>query len=138
MYFVRNNDKTRYFFNSLLLAGDLIASTHSHQIALISLLNEHASLYNLKVKILSRDSDEFPGGFTYHRRRDYMKDLFAGKVKPYLFVSKLIVSLCFIVCPLQKGKLMRQFFDNNLLFSRKLSKNIETNHTIVAHELDGE
>ena len=43
-YYIRNNDKTRYFFNSLLLAGDLIVSTHSHQIALVSLLNEHASL----------------------------------------------------------------------------------------------
>ena len=44
MYYVRNNDKTKYFFNSLLLAGDLIGSTHSHQIALVSLLSEHASL----------------------------------------------------------------------------------------------
>lgn len=44
MYFVKNNDKTRYFFNSLLLAGDLITATHSHQIALIALLNEQASL----------------------------------------------------------------------------------------------
>lgn len=43
-YFVRYNDKTRNFFNNLLLSGDLISSTHSHQIALISLLNEHASL----------------------------------------------------------------------------------------------
>jgi hypothetical protein len=43
-YFVRHNDKTQYFFNSLLMAGDLILSTHSHQIALISLLSEHASL----------------------------------------------------------------------------------------------
>lgn len=43
-YYVRQNDRTRYFFNSLLLAGDLISSTHSHQIALISLLSEHASM----------------------------------------------------------------------------------------------
>ncbi|CAB9497746.1 Nucleotide-diphospho-sugar transferase [Seminavis robusta] len=85
MYYIRNNDRTRYFINSLLLSGDLITATHSHQIALISLLNEHASLYNLKVKILSRDADEFPGGFTYHKRFDYMRNLFAGKVKPYLF-----------------------------------------------------
>ena len=47
LYSVRNNDRTRYFFNSLLLAGDLISSTHSHQIALVSLLSEHASLYVL-------------------------------------------------------------------------------------------
>jgi Nucleotide-diphospho-sugar transferase len=44
VYYIRSNDKTRYFFNSLLLSGDLVVSTHSHQIALVSLLTEHASL----------------------------------------------------------------------------------------------
>jgi len=44
MYYVRNNDKTRYFFNSLLLGGDLIIATKSHQIALVSLLSEFASM----------------------------------------------------------------------------------------------
>lgn len=29
--------------------------------------------------------DEFPGGFTYHRRASYMKDLFAGNVDPIIF-----------------------------------------------------
>jgi hypothetical protein len=43
-YYIRNNDKTLYFFNSLLLSGDLITSTHSHQLALVSLLNEHSSM----------------------------------------------------------------------------------------------
>lgn len=80
-YFVRNNPKTIYFFNSLLVAGDLVLSTHSHQVALVSLLNEHASMYNLKVKTLPRDGDEFPGGYHFHYRKQYMKDLFAGKVE---------------------------------------------------------
>jgi hypothetical protein len=84
-YYVRHNDKTQYFFNSLLMAGDLILSTHSHQIALIALLNEHASMYNLKVKILERNTEEFPGGYTFHRKKDFMMDLFAGDVKPYIF-----------------------------------------------------
>lgn len=29
-YYVRNNERTQYFFNSLLMAGDLILSTKSH------------------------------------------------------------------------------------------------------------
>lgn len=41
--------------------------------------------YNLKVKILSRDENNFPGGHAFHRRHDFMKDLLAGKVSPYLF-----------------------------------------------------
>jgi hypothetical protein len=84
-YYVRHNDRTQYFFNSLLMAGDLILSTHSHQIALIALLNEHASMYNLRVKILERNTPEFPGGFTYHRKADYMKAMLAGRVTPYIF-----------------------------------------------------
>jgi hypothetical protein len=84
-YYVRHNDRTQYFFNSLLMAGDLILSTHSHQIALIALLNEHASMYNLRVKILERNTPEFPGGYTYHRKTEYMKDMLAGRVVPYIF-----------------------------------------------------
>lgn len=64
-YYVRNSDKTRFFFNAMLLSGDLILSTHSHQVALIAQLNEHASMYGLKVKILSRDTDTHPGGCEY-------------------------------------------------------------------------
>lgn len=85
MYYVRNNDKTRYFFNSLLLGGDLIISTHSHQIALVSLLSEFASMYNLKVKVLSCHENDFPGGHAYHKRHDFMHDLIDGKEDPYLF-----------------------------------------------------
>jgi len=84
-YYVRQNDRTRYFFNSLLLAGDLIAGTHSHQIALIALLNEHASLYGLKTKILSRDGDDFPGGYHYHNRKAWMRGFFKNEYDPYIF-----------------------------------------------------
>jgi hypothetical protein len=80
-YYVRNNPRTEYFFNSLLVGGDLVLSTHSHQVALIALLNEHASMYNLKVKTLPRDGDEFPGGYHFHNRKQYMYDFFAGKVE---------------------------------------------------------
>jgi len=78
-YYARNNERTRYFFNSLLMAGDLIVSTKSHQNALIALLNEHASMHALKVKIWERNLEEFPGGFAFHQRKDFMKSLMAGK-----------------------------------------------------------
>lgn len=84
-YYVRNNDRTRYFFNSLLMAGDLIMSTKSHQIALIALLNEHASLYGLKVKVWERNLEDFPGGYSFHRNRDFMGRLVRDEVTPYIF-----------------------------------------------------
>lgn len=85
-YYVRHNERTRHFLTSLLMSGDVISSTHSHQQVVIALLKEHVSLFGLKVKVLSRDTDEFPGGFHYHQRsKIYMKRLFAGTVKPYIF-----------------------------------------------------
>jgi hypothetical protein len=84
-YYVRNNIRTRYFFNSLLVAGDLIVSTHSHQNALIALLNEHASMYGLKVKIWERNLEEFPGGYSFHRKKDFMKAVMKGNVSPIIF-----------------------------------------------------
>ena len=67
------------------MSGDLVISTKSHQIALVALLSEHSSLHGMKTKVLSRDTDEFPGGHAFHYRRDFMRDLFAGKVNPYIF-----------------------------------------------------
>jgi hypothetical protein len=86
-YFARYNQHTRHFFTSLLMAGDLVLSTASHQQALIATLSEHVSLYGLKAKVLSRTMEEFPGGYHYHRsfNKPYMKDLIAGKLKPYIF-----------------------------------------------------
>lgn len=85
-YYVRYNERTEYLFNSLLLAGDLIQKTDSHQQALIALLSEHNSLFGLKPKVLSRDEPDFPGGYHYHQKTGkYMRELFAGKVHPYIF-----------------------------------------------------
>ena len=85
-YFVRHNDRTRHFLTSLLMTGDLVLSTDSHQQALIALLAEHVSLYGLKAKVLSRDTEEFPGGYQFHQKsHKYMKDFFAGQVHPYIF-----------------------------------------------------
>jgi Nucleotide-diphospho-sugar transferase len=84
-YYVRNNPKTRHFFNSVLMQGDLIFSTHSHQVPLVALLQEHASLLALKVKIFPRHEDEFPGGHAFHRRKSLMKQIIDGTTQPYIF-----------------------------------------------------
>ena len=104
-YYLRNNDKTQYFLNSLLMSGksivnylsimaqfycssnfimstsgDLILKTDSHQQALVAVLSEHASLYGLRVKVLSRDEDDFPGGYHYHQKSGkYMRSFFSGE-----------------------------------------------------------
>jgi hypothetical protein len=77
-YYVRNNDKTKYFFNSFLMQGDRIFGSGSHQIPLIAHLSEQASLHGLRVKILDRIG--FPGGKTYHSRgeKPFLKDLMSG------------------------------------------------------------
>jgi len=72
-YYVRNNEKTRYFFISLLYAGDLILRAASHQQAMIQVMAEHSSLFGLKVKILDREMEEFPGGWHYHRRKEFVR-----------------------------------------------------------------
>ena len=84
-YYARNNERTVHFFNSLLVSGDSILQMHSHQITLVALLQEHASLYGLKIKIFSRDGDLFPGGHAYHRRRNFMKEILTGQKQPYIF-----------------------------------------------------
>jgi hypothetical protein len=87
-YFVRANDRTRHFFNTLLLSGDLIASSKSHQIPLCALLAEHASLYGVSVHIWNRDTSAFPGGHAFHHRKDFMRSLVTGKLpeteSPYI------------------------------------------------------
>jgi len=82
-YYVRSTDLTKYLFTTLLLQGDAILAVASHQIPLSMLLAEFASLYNLKVKVLS--GDDFPGGFAFHTRKQYMKTIFTGEVHPYIF-----------------------------------------------------
>jgi hypothetical protein len=84
-YYVRANARTRHFFNSFLLAGDLILATRSHQVPLVALLQEHASMYGLRVKIFSRSEDDFPGGHAFHRRRPFMLKILNGEVVPYIF-----------------------------------------------------
>lgn len=84
-YYVRYNEWTEYLFNSLLLSGDLIYSTLSHQQALVALLNEHASLFGMKVKVFSKEGTLFPAGYHFHQKPRYMKQLYSGKIHPYIF-----------------------------------------------------
>ena len=112
-YFIRNNVRTQYFFNALLMNGDLIISTSSHQIALVALLNEHASMYGLKVKTWERNLEEFPGGYSYHRKREFMKQLIRGletgtkEVDPYIFHMSWYVSAYY--CAMRTSWILRSF-----------------------------
>ena len=84
-YFVRSNDRSKMFFRSLMYAGDVIFSCRSHQQILIQFLAEHNSLSGLKVKVLSRENDEFPSGYHYNMRKDFMKKLTKGETNSYIF-----------------------------------------------------
>jgi len=84
-YYVRNNDKTKFLFRSLLYLGDMVLSMTSHQQALGALLDEHSSLTGLRVKTLS--GLDFPGGYHYHRKKEIepMRDIVEGRHVPYIF-----------------------------------------------------
>lgn len=86
-YFVRSNDLTRYFFTSLLYHNDEILTSNSHQQVLIQIMAEHASKFGLRVKVLGREMEEFPGGWHYHSRakKSYLKAIMSGEVVPYIF-----------------------------------------------------
>jgi len=85
-YYVRNNEMTKYFFTSLLYSGDQILECSSHQQVLIQVMTEHASHFGLRVKVLERDMEEFPGGWHYHKNnKTFMKKLIDGKVNPQIF-----------------------------------------------------
>jgi len=85
-YFVRNNELTSYFFNSLLKKGDLISATKSHQAAMSAQIAEFVSWKGLRVKVWHKNGNTlFPGGGEYHQSKDYMRRLIAGKIEPYIF-----------------------------------------------------
>ena len=85
-YYLRNNERTMALINSLLMQGDLIIQTKSHQIPLTFILQEMASLHGLSIYVWNaKTTEEFPGGHAFHRRKDFMRDLIAGNVKPYIF-----------------------------------------------------
>jgi len=84
-YYIRNNSRSKLLFKTMMYSGDIIFACRSHQQILITLLAEANSLTGLRVKVLNRDGNEFPGGFHYHTRQTYMKDFIGGKIKPHIF-----------------------------------------------------
>jgi hypothetical protein len=84
-YYVRQNDKTRFLFNSFLLMADMIIVHGSHQQYLNALLTEHSSLTGLKVKTL--EVDGYPGGWDYHNkgRYDYLRKIPSGESVAEIF-----------------------------------------------------
>ena len=70
----------------MVMQGDLIIQTKSHQIPLTFILQEMASLHGMTIYIFNaKTTTDFPGGHAYHRRKDFMHDVIAGNVKPYIF-----------------------------------------------------
>jgi Nucleotide-diphospho-sugar transferase len=88
LYFVRNSPRTVFFFNMFCRMGDVILKYRSHQGAMTALISEHSNWKGLRVKVIEKDSDDgmlFPGGYHFHRRRDFMRQMMKGEVSPYLF-----------------------------------------------------
>jgi hypothetical protein len=53
---------------------------------LVATMNEHVSLFGLKVKVLNRDMEEFPGGYQWNQRSGkYMHAFYKGEVHPIIF-----------------------------------------------------
>lgn len=84
-YFVRHNERTEYFVHSLLMAGNIIAQSGSHQNAMAAVLQEHSSWRGLHVKTLDRKMEEFPNGYHFQKKKDYMMKIMEGKSTPYVF-----------------------------------------------------
>ena len=84
-YYVRANKKTAYLFTSLLYHGAVIRKSKSHQQVLVQLLNEHSSMFGLKVKVFDKiETDMFPGGFHYHQDWDTIHKIIDGTSNAYL------------------------------------------------------
>lgn len=84
-YYVQNNERTRYFFSVFVRMGDLVIKERSHQAALTTLINEHMSLYGLRVKVMGKDSKKFMSGYHYHADKKLMRKLKEGRHEPHLF-----------------------------------------------------
>jgi hypothetical protein len=84
-YFVRSNPKTKHLFRHFLYSCDLLGGWYSHQAILIALLAEHSSVTGLTVKVYSKETEEFPGGLHFHRKKEVMKNIMSGNSKAYIF-----------------------------------------------------
>jgi hypothetical protein len=60
----------------------------TQHLTFLGLLADHSSSTGLRVKVFDRDSylgQEFPGGFHYHKRKEFMKTVIEGERTPYIF-----------------------------------------------------
>ena len=84
-YYVRSNKKTSYLFTSLMYHGAIVRKSKSHQQVLVQLLNEHSSMFGLKVKVFdASQTDMFPGGYHYHQQWETMHAIISGKSNAYI------------------------------------------------------
>jgi len=87
----------------MLYSGDLIVAARSHQQVLISMLTEHNSISGLRVKVLSRDQEEFPSGYHYHMMsKTFMRKFVKGKTESWIF------HMCWTLNKDDKLKFLRQ------------------------------
>lgn len=84
-YFARANSRTNYYFSVLVRQADLILAVGDDQLVMNGLINEHTSSTGLRVKTVHRDDTAFPGGYHYHSRPKFMKELLERKLQPYVF-----------------------------------------------------
>ena len=89
-----SNDRSKLLFRSMLYNGDLIFACRSHQQVLVSMLSQMNNYAGLTVKVLNRDEDDFPSGYHYHMKKDWMRQFVDGKKDPYVFVSIITNYLC--------------------------------------------
>lgn len=62
-YYVHNTIRTKYFFSILIRSLDLIYRTKSHQAVMNILMNQHNSLFNLRIKTMSHINNDYPGKY---------------------------------------------------------------------------
>jgi Nucleotide-diphospho-sugar transferase len=88
-YYAKNNERTKYFFTSMLLSGDTLFLSYNDQIEIGVRLADHSSTYGLKVKVIPRTEPIAPGGYQFHDTtnsgKEYMKKFLNGSSNPYIF-----------------------------------------------------
>lgn len=84
-YYARHNERTSYFFSYLLRHGDVLLRTRSHQATMNMVLSDVANQYGLYIKVLRKESNEFPVGYQFHKDREYMQNMMQGKLTPKAF-----------------------------------------------------
>jgi hypothetical protein len=82
-YFLKNNNNTQQLMERMLKSATELSSTHSHQCTLTRYLTEMQHLCNLDIEIL--DEEAFPSGNQYHNDKPFLKRIFAGIQRPFVF-----------------------------------------------------